>query len=342
VESALQTERNRHILRCLVDNHVSTASPVGSKSIAGHTAMRVSPATIRNTMVELEEAGYISRPHSSAGGVPTDKGYRFYVDRLIESKPPAPADRKYIDQKMQCEWKSIQEILAHTSHVLGMVCKELGVALTPRLYEGDFQRLELVPVAPRKVLLVLMLTSGLVRNIVAELDSDIPSNVLEETCRILNERLTGCSLLDIKKQADERLKDMPRADRNVVQLFIQYSDYLCDFQESEQVHMGGATHIVSQPEFTDHLKLSRLLDFVEHRQTVAEWLHKRDHQNNVAVTIGHEHFHNEMHVCSVVTSTYTLGDITGVIGVIGPTRMPYSRLMGIVGYTAHRISTLLS
>ncbi|MEE2709767.1 MAG: hypothetical protein VYA69_09245, partial [Gemmatimonadota bacterium] len=148
MESGLQTERDRHILRCLVDNHVSTASPVGSKSIAGHTAMRVSPATIRNTMVELEEAGYISRPHSSAGGVPTDKGYRFYVDRLIESKPPAPADRKYIDQKMQCDWNSIQEILAHTSHVLGMVCKELGVALTPRLYEGDFQRLELVPVAP--------------------------------------------------------------------------------------------------------------------------------------------------------------------------------------------------
>lgn len=339
---ALRTERDKHILRCLVDSHVSTASPVGSKSIARNSEMRVSPATIRNTMVELEEQGYISRPHTSAGGVPTDKGYRFYVDRLIEDKPLSQTDRNYIDQEMRGNWKSIQEVLAQTSHVLGMVCHELGVALTPRLYEGVFEKLELVQVAPRKVLLVLMISSGLVRNIVAELDSDIPARALEHTARVLNERLGGCSLLDIKKQMDERLKDAADADPNVLQLFIQYSEYLCDFEESEQVHTGGTTHIVSQPEFTDHLKLSRLLDFVEHRQTVANWLHERDHQNKVAVTIGHEHFHNEMHVCSVVTSTYTIGDITGVIGVIGPTRMPYSRLMGVVGYTARRISTMWS
>ncbi len=301
--------------------------------------MRVSPATIRNTMVELEEAGLISRPHQSAGGVPTDKGYRFYVDRLIEETPIAQADRNYIDQEMGGGWNSIQEILAHTSHVLGMVCRELGVALTPRLYEGVFERLELVPVAPRKVLLVLMISSGLVRNIVAELDSDISSRVLEETSRILNERLCGCTLLEIKEQMDERMKDAGRADPGVLRLFIQYRDYLCDFEGNEQVHTGGTTHIVSQPEFTDHLKLSRLLEFVEHRQTVADWLQKRDHRDNVAVTIGREHLPDEMHGCSVVTSTYRLGDVTGVIG---PTRMPYSRLMGVVGYTARRISTAWS
>jgi len=339
---ALQTERDKHILRCLIDRHVSTASPVGSKSIASRSVLGVSSATIRNTMVELEDAGYISRPHTSAGGIPTDKGYRFYVDSLLQMKPISPTDKKRIHQEVQGDWKSVQEVLDHTSHVLGMICKEVGVALAPRLYEGIFQRLELISVAPRKVLLVLMITSGLVRNIVAELDSDIPPNVLAETGRILNERLSGCSLREIKDQIDARLKDAPRVNQKVIQLFIQYTDYLFDFQENEQVHVGGTTQIVSQPEFTDHEKLSHLLEFLEQKQFFARWLHDRKHRDSVVVTIGHEHCQDEIQGCSVVTSTYTIGDVIGVIGVIGPTRMPYSRLISVVGYTSRLISTMFA
>lgn len=339
----LQLERDKDILRCLVESHVSTGQPVGSKSIAQRSPLRVSPATIRNTMVDLEEAGYISRPHSSAGGVPTDKGYRYYVDTLLNLRPIQQRDRQRIQQELDGEWQNVQEMLSHTAQILGMVCKEVGVALAPKLYEGRFQKLELIPVSDRKVLLVLMLTSGLVRNIVAEVDSGIAAENLSEAVRFLNERLNGCSLRQIKEQLDERLQDAPQANKKVVQLFIQYSDYLFDFRSDEQTHIGGTTHIVSQPEFSNdftNTKLSSLLDFLEQKQTVAHWLQERSHGNEVTVTIGQEHNKDEVRSCSVVTSTYRIGDMTGVIGVIGPTRMPYPRLISVVGYTARFLNTM--
>lgn len=339
---ALQAERGKDILRCLIDSHVSTASPVGSRSLACRSILRISSATIRNTMVELEEAGYISRSHPSAGGVPTDKGYRFYVDALMRSTPLSPTEKQRLRQEMQGEWSSTQEVLDHTSHVLGMVCRELGVALAPRLYEGIFQRLELIPVANRRVLLVLMITSGLVRTIVAELDSDIPPHALAETGRILNERLSGLSLREVKDQIDERVRDVSRVHPKVIQLFIRSTDSLFDFSQNEQVHLGGTTQIITQPEFSDHEKLSKLLEFLEQKQSLVQWLQAREHTDGVVVTIGHEHPRGEIQACSAVTSTYTIGDVTGVIGVIGPTRMPYARLISIVGYTARLLSTMFT
>lgn len=339
----LQAERDKDILRCLVDRHVHTASPVGSQSIAKRFTLGVSSATIRNTMVELEEAGYILRPHTSAGGIPTDKGYRYYVDALLRLKPVSPTDRQQIHQELEGNWKNVQEVLSQTAQVLGLVCKEVGVALAPRMYDAVFQRLELLPVSDRKVLLVLMLTSGLVRNIVAELDSDIPTSVLTETSRFLNERLSGCSLRDIKQQFDERFTDLPQANRKVLQFFIQYTDYLFDFPENERIHLGGATHVVSQPEFsTDSHRLSRLLDFLEHKQAVSQWLSGRTSDDHVLVSIGHENALDQIQTCSVVTATYRIGATTGVIGVIGPTRMPYSYLISKVQYTARLLSAMFA
>lgn len=339
----LQTDRDKDILRSLVEHHVSTGQPVGSGSIAGNGPLAVSPATVRNTMVHLEDAGYITRPHPSAGGVPTDKGYRYYVDTLLRMRPINKRDRERIHLELENGWLSVQELLSHTAHILGLVCREVGVALAPKLYEGRLERVELIPVARRKVLLVLTLTSGLVRSIVAELDADIPHDRLAGTSWFLNERLNGCSLREIRGQLDERLEDAPQSKRKIVQLFIQYSDYLFDFEENEKTHIGGTTYIVSQPEFvTDFTKLSSLLQFLEHKRTVAHWLSERHHDNRIAVTIGRENGQNEVQSCSVVTATYRIGDMTGVIGVIGPTRMPYARLMSVVGYTARYLNTMFA
>lgn len=336
----LQTDRDKDILRNLVEHHVSTGQPVGSRSIASQGPLDVSPATVRNTMVNLEDAGYITRPHPSAGGVPTDKGYRYYVDALLRMRPINKRDRERIHLELENDWLSVQELLSHTAQILGLVCREVGVALAPKLYDGRLERVELIPVARRKVLLVLTLASGMVRSIVAELDADIPKDRLDSASWFLNERLSGCSLREIRGQLDERLEDAPQSRRKIVQLFIQYSEYLFDFEESEKTHIGGTTYIVSQPEFvTDYTKLSSLLQFLEHKRTVAHWLSERHHDNRIAVTIGSENGQREVTSCSVVTSTYRIGDMTGVIGVIGPTRMPYARLMSVVGYTARYLNT---
>lgn len=340
MQGELRAERNKNILRCLIDSHVSTASPVGSRSIARRSVLGISPATIRNTMGELEEAGYILRPHASAGGIPTDKGYRLYVDVLMRSTRLSPTEKQRIRQEVQVERSNVQEMLAHTSHVLGTACRELGVALAPRLYEGIFQRLELIPVAHRKILLVLMITSGLVRTIVAELDSDIPPYALAETGRLLNERLSGYSLQTIRDRLEEQVRDVPRVHPTVIQLVIRSAEYLFDFRENEQVHLGGTTHIITQPEFADHEKLSKFLAFLEQKQALVQWLQAREPTEGVIVTIGHEHPRGELQGCSTVTATYKIGEVTGIIGVIGPTRMPYARLISVVGYTSQLLNTM--
>ncbi len=337
---ALQTDRAKDILRNLVERHVTTGQPVGSTSIASTGPLAVSPATVRNIMVHLEDAGLITRPHPSAGAVPTDKGYRYYVDALLRMRPIKKRDRERINLELENDWLSVQELLSHTAHILGLVCKEVGVALAPKLYDGKLERVELIPVGRRKVLLALTVTSGLVRSIVAELDADISADRLAEANWFLNERLGGCSLREIQGQLDERLEDASQSKRKIVQLLIQYSNYLFDFEENEKTHIGGTTYIVSKPEFvTDYTKLSSLLHFLEHKRTVAHWLNERHHENQIAVTIGRENGQNEVQSCSVVTSTYRIGDMTGIIGVIGPTRMPYARLMSVVGYTARYLNT---
>ena len=343
MSNTLQTDRDRDILRNLVEHHVTTGQPVSSRSIASQSPFDVSPATVRNTMVNLEDSGYITRPHPSAGGVPTDKGYRYYVDALLRMRPINKRDRDRIRLELENDWHSVQELLSHTAQILGLVCREVGVALAPKLYDGKLERVELIPVARRKVLLVLTLASGMVRSIVAELDADISKDRLESAGWFLNERLSGCSLREIRSQLDERLEDAPQSRRKIVQLFIQYSEYLFDFEENEKAHIGGTTYIVSQPEFvTDYTKLSSLLQFLEHKRTVAHWLSERHIDNRIAVTIGRENGQREVTSCSVVTSTYRIGDMTGVIGVIGPTRMPYARLMSVVGYTARYLNAKLA
>ena len=154
--------------------------------------------------------------------------------------------------------------------------------------------------------------------------------------------MNGCSLREIKGQLDERLEDAPQSKRKIVQLFIQYSNYLFDFEENEKTHIGGTTYIVSQPEFvTDYTKLSSLLQFLEHKRTVAHWLSARHHDNRIAVTIGRENGQNEVKSCSVVTSTYRIGDMAGIIGVIGPTRMPYEKVISLVDYTSSLVNDIL-
>ena len=337
----LHSDRDKGVLRSLVEQHVSTGQPVGSNSIVNRGSLVVSAATVRKTMGNLEDAGYITRPHPSAGGIPTEKGYRYYVDTLLQINPINNRDKERIHRELKSKWCDIPELLGHTASILGMVCEEVGLALAPNFYNGRLARVELIPASNRKVSLVLTLTSGLVKSIVAELEFEIPAQRLADTSRFLNERLNGCSLREIKEQLDERLKDTSQSRRQIIQLFIQYSNYLLGVEENEKPHIGGTTYIVSKPEFvTDYTKLSSLLEFLEHKRTVANWLNERQQNGHLSVTIGSENRQNEVQSCSVVTSTYRIGDMKGVIGVIGPTRMPYARLIPVVGYTARYLNKM--
>ena len=336
------SERERNILQALIDYYIATAQPVGSRVLAHKFGLGISPATIRNTMQDLEEMGLVKQPHTSAGRVPTDTGYRVYVDELLEPENLALSEKKKIEEEILVDYSAIEELLEQAARVLGNVSQELGVILSPRFDKGILTRIDLIPMAERKILVVLVVKSGLVKTILLEAESNLETLALEKTKSILNERLCGLSLKEIMDSMEQRLKESAGADAKLIKLFLDSKETLLSFQETEQLHLSGTTNIVSQPEFKDKHTLSSFIALLEEKKILAQLIAAKGISEGITITIGRELTRGEAQSLSLVTSRYQAGEIIGTIGIIGPTRMRYGKLVSLVDYTAKLLSKILS
>lgn len=336
------TEREKAILQSLIDYYIATATPVGSRLIANKYKLGISPATIRNTMQDLEGMGLITHPHTSAGRVPTDKGYRVYVDTLLEPEELTSSEEEQIKSEIMIDYAAVEDLLEQTSRVLGMISNQLGVTIAPRFDQGILTHINLIPVAEKKILVVLAVKHGLIRTVLLEAESNLKTEALEKSASILNERLCGLTLGEIKDSMEQRLKEASTADPKLIRLFLESSENLLDFSETEQVHLGGTTNIVDQPEFKDREKLRSLIELIEQKRLLAELVSAKGIKEGITVTIGKEIERGEMQSCSLVTSSYNAGKVSGTIGIIGPTRMRYAKLVSLVDYTAKLLSDILS
>ncbi|MFQ6032765.1 MAG: heat-inducible transcriptional repressor HrcA [Candidatus Zixiibacteriota bacterium] len=336
------TQREKAVLQSLIDYYIATARPVGSRLIANKYKLGISPATIRNTMQDLEEIGLITHPHTSAGRLPTDKGYRVYVDTLLEPEELTCSEEEQIKSEILVDYAAVEDLLEQTSRVLALISNQLGVTIAPRFDQGILTHINLIPVAEKKILVVLAVKHGLVRTVLLEAESNLKTETLEKTASILNERLCGLSLGEIKDSMEQRLKEASTADPKLIRLFLESSENLLNFSETEQVHLGGTTNIVDQPEFKDREKLRSLIELIEEKRLLAELISAKGIKEGITITIGKEIERGEMQSCSLVTSSYKAGKVSGTIGVIGPTRMRYAKLVSLVDYTAKLLSDILS
>jgi heat-inducible transcriptional repressor len=336
------TERERLILQSLINYYVATAEPVGSKAVAQKFKLGISPATIRNTMQDLEEMGLITHPHTSAGRVPTDKGYRLYVDTMMGQEALTAAEEDQIRREICADYAAVEDILEQTARLLATVSKQLGVTISPRFDKGILTSVSLIPVAEKKILVILAIKHGLVRTVLLEAESSIDAEQVEKTASVLNERLAGLTLGEIKDSIDLRLKETSADDPRLIKLFLNSTENLLNFTEPDQMHLGGTTNIVDQPEFKDREKLRSLIEVIEEKKLLAELVSAKGIKEGITITIGKEIKKGEMQSCSLVTSPYKAGKVRGTIGVIGPTRMRYSKLVSMVEYTARLLSEVLS
>ena len=336
------SQREKAVLQSLIDYYIATAKPVGSRLIANKYKLGVSPATVRNTMQDLEEMGLVTHPHTSAGRVPTDRGYRLYVDTMIEPEELTNSEERQIKSEILVDYAAVENLLEQTSRVLGLISNQLGVTIAPRFDQGILTRINLIPVAEKKILVVLAVKHGLTRTVLLEAESNLKTETLEKTASILNERLCGLTLGEIKGSMEERLKEASNADPKLIRIFLESSDNLLNFPETEQLHLGGTTNIVDQPEFKDREKLRSLIELIEEKRLLAELISAKGIKNGITITIGKEMERGEMESCSLVTSSYKAGKVAGTIGVIGPTRMRYAKLVSLVDYTAKLLSDILS
>ena len=241
------TQREETVFCSIVRNFILEAKPVGSRNLSKWCSINVSPATVRNVMADLEEKGLIAQPHTSAGRVPTDKGYRYYVDSLLKVDQLSKEEKEAILFNLTSETKGIETILENSSKALGNISSLLGVVLAPRFYQGVFEKLELIEISSNSILVVIKVKSGLVKTISMEISLELTRKKLEETARILNERLSGLSLLEIKYTIDKRMQDLPEGESNLIKVFIDSADSVFNFEEDTHFHVAGTGNIARQP-----------------------------------------------------------------------------------------------
>jgi len=334
------TEREKQVLYNLITYYIMSADPVGSRVIANKFKMGLSPATIRNTLQDLEELGLVEQPHTSAGRIPTDIGYRVYVDYLLKPDVLTEAEKKAIRSSILREGRGINEMLGQTVKVLGDITNQLGLSIAPRFEEGILESLRLIPISDGRLMVVVIVKSGLARSVILEVEANVSESFLQDVERTLNERLAGLTLAAVRETISERMADITGEGR-LIKLVIDAKERIWTEDRSEDFHYAGADKLLDKPEFTDRRRLSRLMQVLEDGRVLSDFLSQAQTEGLV-ITIGKENRINEIMNCSLVTSTYRVGNITGAIGIIGPTRLPYAKAVSIVEYTARSITEVLS
>lgn len=341
-------DREHRVLEAVVRTYVETAEPAGSRTVARRFKLGISPATIRNTMSDLEDKGYLCHPHTSAGRMPTDVGYRLYVDSLLNLPRVFPADPQELRIELQgADRSGVELLIRRAAQVLGVLTNELGVAIGPGIKEATLERIELISVADGKVLLVLTLRAGGVRTVFVDVPTDIPPAALASVTQVLNERLSGLTLSQVRTTLSARLRDSaPAGDptaSELLNIFIQSADEWLELPAAENtLHLGRASILTEQPEFQSGSKLKGLLELTEQTDLLAGMLAARKGAQGLTVTIGAEHSDPALAGFTIVTSEYNIGELRGVIGVIGPTRMPYDRVISLVEGTSRLVSEFLT
>lgn len=337
------TERERDVLEAVIHSYVETAEPAGSRTIAKKFDLGVSAATIRNTMSDLEDRGYLYHPHTSAGRIPTDLAYRVYVDRLMERSPPTPSEDSALRRELRRDATAIEALLKKAAEVLGVLTNELGIGVAPSFDNAVLERLELVQATEDRILMILVLSGGAARTIFVDVSNALPREALASVTVVLNERLSGFSLRAIRKTLRARLRDAGQRteERELLNIFIEEADHLFDIAgPGGELLLGSAQNLADQPEFSSGERMRHLLELTEQRDVLRQALEQR-RKPGLTVTIGGENLDPKLTQFTLVTSSYQCGPFTGVIGVMGPTRMSYQKVVALVEHTSRLMGDLV-
>ncbi len=339
------TEREQAVLAAVIDFFVRTAAPAGSRRIGKDYALGVSPATIRNTMADLESKGLLTHPYTSAGRLPTDLAYRYYVDALMRWGDIRARDRAKIERELlDADAGGVEDLMGKAARVLSLLTGELGLAVGPTLATATLERLEIVPLSSEKVLLVFTIESGVVRTVYVDVTARVPRATLQAVSQALNERLAGSAISEIQTTLRERLGDLSfnnKGAEELMNIFVHSGPDIFEWARRErEVHLGSAAALTEQPEFTTSKRLRQLLLLTERRELLASVLGDRGRSDGPHVTIGAEHGQPELEELTIVTANYSVGSLQGTVGVIGPTRMPYDKVVSIVDWTSDLLTRL--
>jgi heat-inducible transcriptional repressor len=334
-------KRKVDILKAIIHSYIDEGEAIGSRTLSKKYDLGISSATIRNEMSDLEDLGYLIKPHTSAGRVPSDKAYRLYVDNILVNKNKSKY-YKQIKKILQEEINEMDMFLRNSSRILAQLTKYTSLIIAPQFKKSKLKHVQLVPVSNSKVLIVMIMQNNIVKNVILNLRTPIPENQLNKISNLLNEKLTGLRLDMIDLSMKNRIKEeiysiRNKYDQRIDDLMKVLISSLNEYDKVD-VYSDGLNNMLNFPEYNDTEKIREFLSFVEDKDNIVKLLLKNSDED-LDITIGHENIFDEIRKCSLITATYKFNGITvGKLGVIGPTRMDYKTAIPIVRALSYNIN----
>ena len=332
--------RKFRILQAIIDDYILTAIPVGSRTISKKYETSLSSATIRNEMSDLEELGYLDQPHVSAGRVPSTKAYRLYVDELLKMGKLVTDDMEAIRGHFSSRASQMEDVIGHAAQVLSSLTQYTALVMSPKGTEMRIRNLQFVPVSSTSALVVIVTDSGIMRDAVIRIGSDMDADTLYSISRMLTQRLAGHTLSEARKIISGATDGFREREK----ILSEITELIADVEEKHgraKLALGGTSKILNFPEYSDVEKAKNFLAVLEGKDKLLRLMEQHG-QMAFTVRIGPETGIPELSDCSLVTATYRLGDNTqGTIGVIGPTRMQYGHVLRVLSAMGEQLSNLL-
>ncbi|NBG87930.1 heat-inducible transcriptional repressor HrcA [Isachenkonia alkalipeptolytica] len=335
------SERKLKILQAIITDYIETAEPVGSRTLSRKYDLGVSAATIRNEMSEMEEEGYLKQLHTSSGRVPSDKAYRLYVDKLMESRILAKIQREALRENLMQKFHEVQNLLKHSAEYLSELTDYTSIAMAEKTKENRIKHLQLVPVDEERILVVLIMDTGLVKNTLLRIGQNLEPQELQKISNFLNQHLQGMEIRKVSRLVIEKIQRELYEYRRAIELILLHLQEVVKEVEQIDVFFSGTTNIFNFPEFNDIVKARSFLAMLEEKELIKNLLSLPD-QEGLRVSIGKENLYDIAQECSLVTTTYKIDNRTiGHLSVIGPTRMDYSKVVSIMYQLNKQLNDLL-
>jgi len=341
------SERAQCLLKSLVERYIADGQPVGSRVLAEDSGIKLSPATVRNVMSDLEDLGLITSPHTSAGRIPTVQGYRLFIDSLLTVKPLAESQveqfKSQLEQQARSNISSSDGLIENASGMLSAVTRMAGVVMLPKHEKVILKHIEFLILSTKSVLVILVVNNDEVINKVIDTQREYSSIELQQTANFLNQEYSGHELSSIRANLYKSMQDVRENMHRIMQTAVEMADQVIDKNKDSDFIMAGETNLMQYNEMGDVEKLRQLFEAFDTKQDVLHLLDNSIHANGMHIFIGEESGYSAFGECSVVTSPYKVDDqIVGVLGVIGPTRMAYDKVIPIVDVTAKLLGSVLT
>ena len=337
------TDRERMVLELIMDSYITSAEAVGSRTIAKSISNRLSSATIRNIMADLEEQGFLYKAHVVAGRIPTYKAFRYYVNTMLILRNPGKKELAVLESLFKPRYAQVEGVMEDASKVLASISKFTSIVVEPRVNTMLFKEIEFVKLSSNTILIVFVTSAGIVHTRLVDTGESLSMGVLNTMKRYMNERFSGIPFYALKERI---LEDVEKDKENYSKLLAKIRETLETIMEEEdqrEIYIEGTSKMMDMPEFSDLARLKELFYTLEKKEKLLRLLDGCLKEEGIHVIMGTESDIKEMRDLSIITSTYRIGEKSyGVLGVIGPIRMNYSRIIPIVNYTAKTLTDILS